>query len=310
MIKTEAATPYQRPPSVYGEILSQRVYTREPSAPLPLGRLGSQGMAVGAVISFLIVLTFILSYPSNWYNFIFIYGLPFYLVIAVVFGAIEGLIIWACSRLARRQLQPGARTTIAVVVLGVLIGVYWWNLPPSLYGYKSTTSDFFGVLTVSLIIGALFGGIIGSRLQPWRQLVRGIKSVPAWSRVLTGVTGLCLRVMVVWLLMESILSLAVSLQNFHQRDFVMVTLIFGHLVAAVIVVFARLRFWLLLPLALLINFPTVFFLTDVLPGDEPILRGIVISYLGVWAAFLITRCRLTYSALSFLKEELDYYLFD
>ena len=310
MIKTDAATPYQRPLSIYGEILSRSIDTPGPSARLPFGRLVSQGMAVSVVIAFLIVLTYILSHPSSGYNFFFIYLLPFYLAAAVVFGAIVGLIIWGCSRLAQRQLQPGARTAIAVVVLGVLIGVYWWNLPLSPDGYQFTTTDFFGVLTVSLIIGALFGGIIGSRLQPWRELVRGINSVPSWSRVLTGITGFFLRVIVVWLLMESILILACNLQNFHQGDVVMTALIFGHLVAAVVIVFARLRFWLLLPLALLINFPTVVFLTDVLPADEPILPGIVVSYLGVWAAFLITRCSLTYSALSVLKEELDYYLFD
>jgi hypothetical protein len=310
MIKTDAATPYQRPPYVYGEILSRSIDTPGPSARLPFGRLVSQGIAVSVVLTFLIVLTYILLHPRNGYNFFFIYLLPFYLAVAVVFGALEGLIIWGCSRLARRQLQPGARTTIAVVVLGVLIGVYWWNIPPSPYGYKSSTTDFFGVLTVSLIIGGLFGGLIGSRLQPWRALVRGINSVPAWSRVLTGITGFFLRVIVVWLLMESILILACNLQNFHQRDVVMTALMLGHLVAAVVIVFARLRFWLLLPLALLINFPTVVFLTDVLPPDELILQGIVVSYLGVWAAFLITRCSLTYSALSVLKEELDYYLFD
>ena len=309
MIKTDAATPYQRPPYVYGEILSRSIDTPAPSARLPFGRLVSQGIAVSVVVTFLIVLTYILAHPSNGYNFFFIYLLPFYLAGAVVFGAIEGLIIWGCSRLARRQLQPGARTTIAVVVLGILIGLYWWNIL-SPYDYKSSTTEFFGVLTVSLIIGGLFGGIIGSRLQPWRELVRGITSVPSWSRVLTGITGVFLRVIVVWLLMESILILAYSLQRFQQRDFVISAFMFGHLVAAVVIVFARLRFWLLLPLALLINFPTVVFLTDVLPPDDPILRGIVVSYLGVWAAFLITRCSLTYSALSVLKEELDYYLFD
>ena len=310
MIETDAATRYQRPPSVYGEILSRSVQTYAPSAPLPFGRLVSQGMAVSAIITFLIVLTYILLYPNNGYNFFFVYLLPFYLAIAVVFGAIEGLIIWGFTRVAGRQLQPGVRTTIAVMVLGVLIGVYWWNIQPSPYGYRSTTTDFFGVLTVSLIIGGLFGGIIGSRLQPWRELARGINSLPSWSRVLTGITGVFLRVIVVWLLMESILALACSLQNFHQPVFVMTALMLGHLIAAVVIVFTRLKFWLLLPLALLINFPAVVFLTDVLPADEPILQGIVVSYLGAWAAFLISRCSLTYSALSVLKEELDYYLFD
>src|SRR5215213_4995890 len=310
MIETNAATPYQRPPSVYGEGLSISAQTREPSAPLTFGRLISQDMAVSAVITFLIVLTNILLYPSNGYNFIFIFALPYYLAFAVVFGAIEGLLIWGCTRLVRRQLQPGARVTIATVVVGAVVGVYWWNTPSSPYSYEYTRSDDLWLLPVCVIIGALFGAVIGSRLQPWRELARGVNAVPRWSRILTGITGVFLRLIVVWLLMDSILALACSLQSFHQHDVVMSALILGHLVAGVIVLFARLRFWLLLQLALLINFPTIVFLTDVVPPDLGILRGIVVSYLAAWAAFLITRCSLTYSALSFLKEELNYYLFD
>lgn len=303
MIETNKA------PSVYGGILLRSTYTPEPSAPLTFGRLISQGMAVGAVIAFLIVLTYVLLNPSNGYNFVFIYVLPFYLAAVMVFGAIVGLMIWACARLARRQLQPGARTAIAFVVLSVVLGVYWWNLPPSPYSYRSN-SEYLWLLPGSVIIGALFGGVIGSRLQPWRELARGINTVPAWSRILTGITGVFLRVVVIWLLMESIVTLVYSLQNINQRDSVIAALMFGHSVAAVVLVFARLRFSLLLALALLINSSTVVFLTDVLPVDEPIMRAIVVGYLGAWAAFLIARCRLTYSALSVLKEELDYYLFD
>jgi len=74
------------------------------------------------------------------------------------------------------------------------------------------------------------------------------------------------------------------------------------------IVFTRMPFWLLVLLALLINFPVAALITDVLTNE--VLRGLVIAYLTVWAAFLLCRVSVPRAALSFVKKEIRYYLID
>ena len=76
------------------------------------------------------------------------------------------------------------------------------------------------------------------------------------------------------------------------------------------IVFARIRFSLLLPLALLLNVPVVLLITEVLKNELPVYRYFVVGYLAIWAAFLLVRWSLTYSALTSIKKELRYYLID
>jgi len=308
MITTDV---HQRPPYIYGEILSRSIYITRPSALPPLGRFLSQGVAAAACMVFLNVAIAILSEPTNGYNFVFIFALPIFLALGMIFGLVEGFVIWGCTRLTRHRLSPVVRTSIGMVLWAIVMVVWWWQFRHPVGTESFVFADYLWYVGSYLTIGAAVGLVTGSELQPWRELVRGAKELPSRAGILTGITGVILRVLVVWFLMESTLTVIYSLQgHVRQYEVTFSVLAFAHFAAAVAISFARLKFWLLLPLALLINIPAVVVMTDVVPPDMWIARYIIAGYLGLWALFLITRFKLTYSALSALKAELHYYLFD
>jgi hypothetical protein len=70
------------------------------------------------------------------------------------------------------------------------------------------------------------------------------------------------------------------------------------------------KFWLLLPLALIVNIHVAYAIKKEFSQVDSIFFYILISYLGVWATFLITRWSPTYSVLAVIKSELRYYLID
>lgn len=304
MSETNATVAYQRPPFLYGEVLSASVY-QSPRNELPgIGRFLSQGVAAGAGIYFLVQLAIILSQPNNGYNVLYIILLPFVLVWGMVLGLFEGLVIWAGTKLAGHRLNAAARSALGIVVLLVLFGL--------LQVLRNVEVSDSRVILIYLSTGVAYGLVTGSRLQPWRELVRGAQAIPAQSRLLTGITGIVLRVIVVWWLMESILAFICTLQgNFNRKEVVIVSIALAHFAAASVIVFARMKFWLLLPLALLVNFPLAPLITEKIFEDAAVIvRYVTISYFAVWAAFLITRWSSTYSALAVLKEEIRYYLID
>lgn len=314
MIGHGATIPYQRPPFIYGEILSRSMYETGSSVQSPrpgIGRFLSQGMAAGTVISFLLPAVYILAHPTNGYNFFLMFALPFYLAVASVVGFVQGLAIWGCTRLAGRDLGWASRAAINVSISAIMLGVLYLLLypgPPEANPLE--LKDYLSLIGTSIASGVTYGLMIGSRLQPWRALVRGAKSLPARSWLVTGITGLVLRVLIIFFLMESILSIVCLLQqDFDLRHHVAPLIVLTHFAAALLIVSIRFPFWLLLPLAVIINFPVVTFLTDIKDGDLFMLY-LTISYLVAWAAFLLTRCRLTYSALAFINQEIRYYLID
>jgi hypothetical protein len=299
-------------PYAYGSILS-RSLSQAPKPERPgIGRFLSQGAAAGAFICFLGLLSIVLSQPQNGYNIFVIFILPFLLAGGMIFGLFEGLVIWGVSRLTRGRLNTAVRTGIGIALLIIVTGAWWLVYlfyPLSLRNPDPIFRDYvYGGLWVSLMMGCPLAA--GSKLQPWREFVRGAQAVP--SRWLTGITGLVLRVVIVFMLMESILALICILQRESpQRDFVFTGVTFAHFLAATVIVFARVKFWLLLPLALIVNIPIGFaIIKEFAQVTDPLLFYVPICYLAVWAAFLLTRWSPTYSALSFFKEELRYYLID
>jgi hypothetical protein len=61
----------------------------------------------------------------------------------------------------------------------------------------------------------------------------------------------------------------------------------------------------------LVNIPIAYAIRkEISIGAGPIEIYVLIGYLAVWAAFLLTFCSPIYSALAFLKKELRYYLID
>jgi hypothetical protein len=299
MIASEA---YQRPPHIYGEILSSYVYQSPRDEVAGIGRFLSQGTAAGAVIYFLIQLTIILLQPPDAYryNFIYVLLLPFALLWGMLNGLFEGLVIWACTKAVGRRLNVAARVALGIVALVLVLAVFYLFID-----IKAIDSS---AIAVYLSTGAAYGLLTGSRLQPWRELVRG--STAAKSRILTGITGLALRSLLILGLMESILAIMCTLKDFKQKDIAFAFIALCHFAVASVIVFTRMKFWLLLQLALLVNFPTVLLITEVLKAEPAVYRYLTVSYLTIWAAFLLARWSLTYSALNSLKEELRYYLID
>jgi hypothetical protein len=312
MIQSGATIPYQSPPYVYGEILSRSVYLSEQSEPPGIGRCLSQGAAVGAFLGFLAPVGGMLSYPENGYNFLLMGYLPLILAYGIGFGVCEGVLIWGCTYLVGHRLNVVLRAVIGIVVLAILIIVY--NLvfaepspPPPENG---SGSNYLLLIGIYIAHGVLFGLVTGSRFRPIDELLRGTS--PPQHLVLTGISGFALRVFVIFSLMESVLNLILSLQGwrFSRIEFTFAVIALSHFMAAAVIVFVRMPFWLLLPLGLIVNFPIVAFITDVLQDDWVLFRYLTYFNLALWAIFLLSRWSLKCSALSFIKKELRYYLID
>lgn len=298
---------------IYGEVLSRSVYTPKDQVP-GIGRFLSQGAVAGPILSFLATVGVILLNPTNGYNFFFIFVLPFYLASSMVLSLLPSLLIWGCTRLGRHRLNPAARVSLGTLMVTLIsIGIcylIYLDRPP--YVKPPELTVYLPVVAISATMGMVLGLVVGSRLQPWRILVRGVDSLPAKSRVLTGITGVALRVVVVWGLMEAIVAMICGLQREpHPDDFQLTALTLVHFTFATIIVFARMRLSLLLPLALIANVPVALLIRKYYGSDSE--YGIAIAaivYLAVWATFLLSRWRATYAALASLKDELHYYLID
>jgi len=289
---------------IASEILSLSNY-QLPQPKLPgIGRFLSQGAASGAIIYFLIPL-FVLLWdpPYDSQSFFFVLFLPFVLVWGMLIGLFAGLVIWASTRLAGRRLHVAVRGALGIVAVVIFAAALYSLLTALGANWHWSDSVTYAVYVGSGVACCL---ITGSRLQPWRELVRGSEAIK--SRVLTGITGLALRALLICGLMESILAVICLLQNLEYRAYALIAL--GHFAIASAIVFVRMKFWLLLPLALLVNLPAAWLLEVILKNELPVYRYLTFSYLGIWAAFLVARCSLTYSVLSSLKEEIRYYLID
>ena len=296
---SENAATVPQTPYVYGSVLLRSVYQPQSLEPSRLGRCLSQGAAAGAVIAFLFSLVF----PKPPNNFMLIV-MPFFLVTGIIMGLFQGLVVWGWMRLAKHHLSWGYRVAIAVSTATMFVLLWFLIWVPQL-------TDHLFPLAVYLSICVALSLAAGSKLQPWRELVRGAEAMPQQWRPLTGITGLLLRVVVVFFLMESILATSITLRvDYPQLDLTFVLIALSHCVVAFVIVFARFKFWLLLPLALLVNVPMLLWLKEFGKDSEVFLSYFVIGYLALWAAFLLSRWRGTYSALATVKEELRYYLID
>ena len=307
MSQSIATNPHQTSPYRYGSILFTNLAIYKESPP-GIGRCLSQGAAVGAFIGFLFPLSAMLRHPENGYNFLLMYFLPMLLAGGLAFGVLEGVMIWACSYLVGHRLHAVNRAVLGVVTLALLLTAYHYLFAEPLHFHVSTIEQ---VVFYSIYVGygVLFGLVIGSRFEPIGELLRGT-SPPQWL-ALNGVTGFALRVFVIFSLMESILNIIWTVQrerSLTEFSFGVIALI--HFIAAALIVFVRMPFWLLLQLALIVNFPIVVLITDVLTEEQWPIRHIAIVYLSLWAAFLLTRVRLPEAALSFVKKEIRYYLID
>ena len=302
------SAPYQRPPHIYGEILSSSLYQSSPRYELPgIARFLSQGAFVGTLLGFTFPVHGLLSDPENGYNFLLITWLPYFLAGGMAFGLFVAVFIWAFTLLTGHRLI--FRVPIGIVVFLIfLIGLIWFWVKPLPSENALSATDYLYLLRVYGAFGLVFGLVVGSKFRPHYELIRGT-STDRWPG-LSGVTGLLLRVFVIFSLMVSILCLILSTQgDFHHKEFAFSVIAVSHFALAVVIIFARIPFWLLLPLAIIVNFPIVVFVTDALPNVVGV-RELTLIYLHLWAAFLLCRLSVPQRPLSFLKKEARYYLTD
>src|SRR5262245_54069566 len=128
-MESRATVPYQRPPFIYGEILSRSLCeTDRPELPGSV-RFLSQGAAIGAFIGFLLPLCGMIANPHG-YNFLLIFVLPFSFSGGIAIGLLQGLGMWACTRLARHPLGRATRAILGVLIFALFL-VAWYLIVPS-----------------------------------------------------------------------------------------------------------------------------------------------------------------------------------
>jgi hypothetical protein len=310
MIASEATLPNKESIPVHAEILSYVSYQGQ-RADLPsIVTFLSQGATFGALLAFLWPVIGMLSHPGFPDSFIWMGALPVCLGGGALFGLCEATVLWAGTFGLGHRIHPIIRAVLGPVILVIFIGTYSYLFSkPSPYRKEVSTTDYLFTIGVYAGCGVVLGLVIGSRIRPIYELIRGTASEQL--PVMNALTGLALRPIVIFGLMLSILVLILSTQgDFHQREFMMSLIAVLHFALAVTIMFARMPFWLLLPLALIINFPVVALITDVLKVDDLFLRVVTFTYLALWTGFLLFRASVPLGVLDFIKRELRYYFID
>ncbi len=258
-------------------------FSRIPNTILELKKFASQGATFGAAYVFVTTVTHLLLHPDAYlYNYLALYGLPQSLGAALLPGLCAGLAMWGCWRLSRRLFGQVARPLIGIVLFGACcygLDFVWTTKSTGVLDCLSVSSTLF--------FGTLFGLFTGSSLDPMRELFRGTD-----RRSLLAITsGALLRILVVFLLMESILLLtALRGLTYTGRDLVLILFSFGHLAVGAFIVFSRLNLVLLTLLSAIVNLPVASMLL-IFPHSPRILNGFIFGYLILWAVFLLSRCR-------------------
>lgn len=228
---------------------------------------------------------------------------PLLLICGLLISVPAGLSISVISQLAHRPLN-----TVYRAAIGFVIVVLAWLVFAALFSWPPLELWALGSILVS---GIGIGLVTGSRLRPWRELSRQGDLVGPVLRVFAAGSGIVLRVTVVFFFMVSCIALIIILQSsYYQRiDRIWSIAAFAHFTAALVVLFARIRIELLLPLAVIVNAPMVA-RVFIPPKFDELGSYVTIWYLALWATFLLTNWRQTPVAFSFLKEEFRYYLID
>ena len=227
-------------------------------------------------------------------------ALPVFLFMSFLGGVPAGCIIWACTRSDARPLHPVYRCVIAVLVLG----------PGWFYLRGLTGGGQLWGLGWLLLPAVMIGLLTHSRLRVGHELVRGGEAVRRGSRVLAGFSGVALRVSVVLLFMEGVLTAICLLKMANQQDELLwAVLLCGHFAISLFVVFSRAGIAVLTTLSFIALAPLVIVFVRC-PQMTEKLRYVFGGYFALWALFLLTRWRETDDALAFLNEEIHYYLID
>lgn len=297
MITSDAVHP--RSPHVHGAILSSSIYQSPTEVP-GIGRFLSQGAVAGAFAVLLPVVILMLQIDRKGYNFFFLFFLPLFLFGGMAIGLIEGVVIWVCTLIDGHRLDVAVRAFVAcLVLLTLLIIITFLFSGPSSYYPNRTPANYYSAFGGYVAFGIVFGFVIGSGFRPGRELIRGT-TANRWP-IMTALTGVLLRLIVVFGLMDAILNLIWILQrDFRPNDGAIAVIALGHFTAAAVIVFARMPVRLLQVLALVVNFPVVLLFKDRLEPEEVAARTIIFVYIALWGAFLA--CRWTMPRRQSLQE--------
>ena len=263
--------------------------------------------AIGFIVSyFALILARMLLVPEQGNDW-FVFWLVAVFIVSLEVGVVAGLIIWLCTVMLRHSPNAIYRSVIGMVIVALL----WFGLALSLGWEPRTDVDQLWVLAVIIVPGIGIGAVTNSRLRVWHELVRTGEAVHRLPKILAGFTGLVLRPVVVFMFMCCLIVLIARLQPDYEggNGWLWPALLCGHFAAGSAILFARLKTSLLFPVALIANAPIIAALVQFHVAG-PDLWPVAIPYLGVWALFLLTRWRQTDLALSFLNEEIHYYLID
>ena len=263
--------------------------------------------AIGFIVAnFALIIARILLVPEDGNDW-FVFWLVAVFVVGLGVGIAAGLIIWLGAVMLRHSPNAVYRTVIGMVVVAAL----WFYLALTLGWEPRTDVEQLWVLAVIIVPGIGIGVVTNSRLRLWHELVRRGEAIRTLPKILAGFTGLVLRPVVVFMFMSCLIVLVARLQPVYvdQNGWLWPALLCGHFAAGVAVLFARLKLALLFPLGLIVNAPIVAALVH-FHVSTPELWFVAAPYLGIWTVFLLTRWRQTDVALSFLNEEIHYYLID
>ena len=237
------------------------------------------------------------------HKFVVAVVLPIVLAVGMGVGVVAGLAIFAC---AQRWLHWIERSLIALFIL--FIGFF--SITFALIWQTRGLDQDIWMLGFMLFAGLAAGVITGSNLR--RALRDQGEPVAPKPVVAAAITGLMLRMAVIILFIESVVGLFYMDQasyEFVPEDTLWTLILFTHFAFALVVVFVRLKFWVLLPLTMIVTSPIVA-IPFRFPEIAPPVLYLIIGYLALWKLFVLSRCRVVYSALSVLNEEAHYYLID
>ncbi|HEY0729997.1 MAG TPA: hypothetical protein VGD38_18065 [Pyrinomonadaceae bacterium] len=293
-------------------VLERRVYApviRQPG----FATLVAQAVVGGFFGNVVVVIAKILL-DDHPYNSFYIFSLPFLLAGGLATGVPAGLLIWAGSKLAHGSLLTINRSLIGIFVMSLAWFLFW-----SVLGQQEISrTELLWALPLILAPGVMIGLITGSRLRVGRELVRRGEADATALKIFAGLTGLVLRVVVVFLFLASLILEITTLQSYFlesapsenlRRTLVGNSFLFGHAALGVVILFVRLKFSPLATLAAIAAAPLVAFLWA-FPDMDDVTRIVLLGYVGVWGLFLLSRSRVIDVALSALNKELRYYLID
>jgi hypothetical protein len=142
----------------------------------------SQGAAAGAASNFL-WLIFLVCYQPNFYNFLFLWYLPFALTTGAIIGTLFGTVVWLARQLLKQELKWWARWLLATswyLIFAAYSSINQFIEPQYEYydGQQQAiqNSPFHSHLLVYVIVSAALASLlVGSRINVGRTLVFGTR---------------------------------------------------------------------------------------------------------------------------------------